>query len=181
MERRCHLRGAQPRVVAPFWGSWTASSGGQPQLRGPNPARALGGSLPLVPALDSTAGSCHRNVEDLTRFWGVLFCFLRNFVFVMLFLVFVQRIFFLIKKLPSETSSSSFPLPDHFSFSSFFGILKICLNLPCFSNLLLLLTRKKKNPTMFAQPVTYQSYDDEPAQIASSLNLGRRAPVSGIF
>lgn len=34
---------------------------------------------------------------------------------------------------------------------------------------------------MFAQPVTYQSYDDEPAQIASSLNLGRRAPVSGIF
>lgn len=34
---------------------------------------------------------------------------------------------------------------------------------------------------MFAQPVTYQSYDNEPVQIASSLSLRRRVLVSGIF
>lgn len=34
---------------------------------------------------------------------------------------------------------------------------------------------------MFAQPVTYQSYDNEPVRIASSLSLGRGVSVSGIF
>ena len=58
------------------------------------------------------------NLHGLPRLFFLSFFFLRDFVFVLLFLCLYVKVFlsFLLKNFTSETPTSSFSLPGHFQF-----------------------------------------------------------------